>query len=55
MVENRHPEALELGMIDDSSDVDGLTGIANARADSQGHILWKKNRFKFWAKGKIII
>ena len=39
MVENSHPEALELGVIDDPTDVDGLTGVADARADSQSHIL----------------
>ena len=39
MVEHGYPEALKLGVVDNSTDVDRLAGIADARADGQGDVL----------------
>ena len=39
MVEDDNPEALELGVIDDAPDVDGLAGVANPGADGQRDII----------------
>ena len=39
MVENSHPESLELRVINDPADVDGFAGVANPRADGKGDII----------------
>ena len=39
VVEDSHAEPLQLSVIDDSADVDGLAGVANAGADGQGDIM----------------
>ena len=41
MVENSHPETLELGVVNDPADVDRLAGVADPRADGQGDVIWK--------------
>ena len=40
VVEDSHAEPLQLSVIDDSADVDGLAGVANAGADGQGDIMF---------------
>lgn len=40
VVEDSHAEPLQLSVIDDSADVDGLAGVADAGADGQGDIMF---------------
>ena len=39
MVENRHPETLELGVVDNPANVDRLAGVADSGTDGQCDLL----------------